>query len=64
MAKAKQSRLTSELLEAASEMRSLGILSKPAHDKITKRHLNENSVVIKPIKAGEIKVLRERAHMS
>jgi putative transcriptional regulator len=32
-------RLTKELLETAQHMRASGLLSKAAHEKITKRHL-------------------------
>jgi hypothetical protein len=35
----KQPRLTEELLETAKDMRASGILSRAAHEKITKRHL-------------------------
>ena len=34
-----QSRLTRELLETARDMRASGLMTKAAHDKITKRHI-------------------------
>jgi putative transcriptional regulator len=48
----------------ADDMRRLGILSKPAHDKITKRHLSEGALDPRPITASEIRGLRRRAGMS
>ncbi len=64
MAKAKQTRLTAELLEMAEGMHGLGILSRTAHDKITKRHLAGKAVVVRPVKSSEIRTMRKRARMS
>ena len=63
MAKAKISRLTAALLETADDMLSGGIMTKAAHDKITKRHLGSTNAV-RPLSAEEIKALRARAKMS
>ena len=38
-AKKGQGRFTRELLETARDMRASGLMTKAAHDKITKRHL-------------------------
>jgi putative transcriptional regulator len=73
MAKAKktqvkkgQSRLTRELRETARDMRASGLMTKAAHDKITKRHLDTAiSPAIPDIMTGpEIKALREKVHLS
>ncbi len=73
MAKAKkmqtkkgQSRLTRELLETACDMRASGLMTKAAHDKITKRHLG---IAVSPpipetMTGPEIKALREKVHLS
>ncbi len=63
MAKAKMSRLTKALLETADGMLRSGIMTKAAHEKITKRHLGSTTAV-RPLSAEEIKALRERAKMS
>lgn len=63
MAKAKISRLTAALLETADDMLRGGIMTKAAHEKITKRHLG-SATAVRPISAEEIKDLRERAKMS
>jgi len=73
MAKAKkmqtkkgQSRLTRQLLETARDMRASGLMTRAAHDKITKRHLgSEVSPPIPETMTGpEIKALREKVHLS
>jgi putative transcriptional regulator len=61
-----QSRLTRELLETASDMRATGLMTKAAHDKITKRHLG---AVVSPaapemLTGPEIRALREKIHVS
>ncbi|HEY1632302.1 MAG TPA: helix-turn-helix domain-containing protein [Rhizomicrobium sp.] len=62
-AKRKTTRLAEALLETADDMRRAGILSAPAHAKITKRHLGEAA---KPrlLSAEEIRAVRERSKMS
>ena len=59
-------RLTRELLEAAREMRALGVMDAPTFDKITMRHIGGGPKAPKaePIAAGDIRALRERALMS
>lgn len=59
-------RLTAELLEMARDMHSIGVMDDAAYQKITLRHLDDFAVaaVAAPIEPGEIRSLRERAHMS
>jgi putative transcriptional regulator len=62
---AKTSRLASELLETAHDMRAIGLISKAAHEKITMRHKADIPArVATPISAAKIKALRERANLS
>lgn len=59
------SRLTKALLETADDMRRAGVLSAAAHDKITLRHLGGAARTgAAPISGDEIRLLRERAHLS
>jgi putative transcriptional regulator len=63
--KARTSRLTSELLETAHDMRAIGLISKTAHEKITMRHKADIPVgAAVPISAAKIKALREGANLS
>jgi len=63
--KTKKTRLTKALLETASDMRRVGILTKPAYAKITKRHLGaEAAVMPRPLSSAEIRSMRERSRMS
>jgi putative transcriptional regulator len=64
--KAKTSRLTSELLETARDMRASGLLSAVAHEKITKRHLKNAAPAAAnaTLTAAEIKGLREQSNLS
>jgi putative transcriptional regulator len=63
--KTKTSRLTSELLETAQDMRAIGLISKAAHEKITMRHKADiPSGVAAPISAAKIRALREGANLS
>ena len=65
MKKTKKTRLTEALLETAEDMRRAGILSKPAHAKITKRHLGTAGVTsLRALSADEIRNLRQRSKMS
>jgi putative transcriptional regulator len=73
MAKAKktrvkkgQSRLARELLETARDMRASGLITKAAHDKITKRHLGTavSSAIPDMMTGPEIKALREKVRLS
>ena len=58
-------RLTKALLEAADDMRRVGIMDEMAHAKITLRHLGDKAdVVTEPISGEDIRKLREQAHMS
>ena len=56
-----ETRLTKELLDMSAGMSRLGILSKTAHSKITKRHLGEETAIAKPISGQEIKTLWRRS---
>ncbi len=60
------SRLTAEILESAKDLHTLGLLDDAAYQKITLRHLDDSeaAVIAAPIEPGEIRSLRERAHMS
>jgi putative transcriptional regulator len=59
------SRLTRTLLETARDMRDGGILTEPAYEKITLRHLGKDEASeIEPITGQGIRTLREEAHMS
>ena len=63
--KAKTSRLTSELLETAQDMRAIGLISKAAHEKITMRHKADIPAgAVPPISAAKIKAMREKANLS
>jgi putative transcriptional regulator len=61
-----QSRLTQELLETAGNMHASGLMTKTAHDKITKRHLGTTVPSTSPamLKGRDIKALREKFHLS
>jgi putative transcriptional regulator len=57
--------LTAAILETAGDMRRLGIMDAPTHEKITIRHLGNQSVgTAEPISGAEIRHLREQAHLS
>jgi putative transcriptional regulator len=65
MTKTRKSRLTRALLETADDMRRVGILTKPAYEKITKRHLDDGANASpRPLSAAEIRSMRERSKMS
>jgi putative transcriptional regulator len=59
------SRLTRALLETARDMKDAGVLTEPAYEKITLRHLSKGEVSeVEPITGQDIRTLREQAHMS
>ena len=63
--KNKAGRLTQALLETAKDMKDAGILEKAAYEKITLRHLGaKNKAGIGPLTGKEIRMMRERAHLS
>jgi putative transcriptional regulator len=63
--KKKLSPLAEALLETAGDMHELGIMSDADFDKITMRHLGKATAVqARPLKAEEIRAMRERARMS
>jgi putative transcriptional regulator len=64
MAKAKQTKLTKALLGTADDMERLGILSKTAHAKITKRHFGSDEPIADSISAREIRIIRKQSRMS
>jgi putative transcriptional regulator len=55
--------LTEELLETAQDMRASGLMSRAAHEKITKRHLSKG-LPTAALSGPEIRALRERANLS
>ncbi len=61
----KPSRLTEALLETADDMRRVGVMDADTHEKITLRHLGDKAAAVTaPITGAEIRLLRERAHLS
>ena len=63
--KRNQSRLARELLETARDMRASGLMTRAAHDKITKRHIAGPATTTPAIFTGsEIKALREKVNLS
>jgi putative transcriptional regulator len=63
--KTKQTRLTKALLETAEDMRRVGILTKPAYAKITKRHLGtSDAAAVQPVSPADIRAMRARSKMS
>lgn len=63
--KKRTSRLATELLEMAGDMRKVGLLSHADHEKITMRHLGAAGLPrIAPITAAQIRTMRERANVS
>jgi putative transcriptional regulator len=65
MAKKKLSRLAKSLLEAADDMRKVGLLDRATHEKITLRHLGPMSTPkVAPISGDQIRSMRARAKMS
>ena len=66
MAKTKQpGRMVKAILETADDMRRIGVMDAATHAKITMRHLGDKADVLpEPISGGDIRKLREDAHMS
>jgi putative transcriptional regulator len=65
--KGKVSRLTTELLETAHDMRGSGLMTEAAHEKITMRHLGASKApkrVTARISGSDIRAMRERAKVS
>jgi putative transcriptional regulator len=61
----KPRRLTKALLETADGMRRSAVLDAATYAKITMRHLGKNGTPkVDPMTGGEIRALRERAHLS
>jgi putative transcriptional regulator len=60
------SRLTEELLATANDMHASGLMTKPARDKITMRHLGDVVPLPIPVKltGPDIKAIRERVNLS
>lgn len=58
------SRLRLEILELANEMHANGTLDDNDFRKITLREFAETSPTATPLTAGDIRALREGAHMS
>jgi len=61
------SRLTSELLETARDMRKSGLMTKAAHDKITMRHLGVTDTAkatAAMLSGAQIRAIREQANLS
>src|SRR5471030_1765368 len=65
MKRTKPGRLATALLETADDMRRVGVMETPAHEKITLRHLGSKADAMPdPITADEIRSLRESAYVS
>jgi putative transcriptional regulator len=65
MKRTKPGRLAPALLEPADDMRRVGVMETPAHEKITLRHLGSKADAMPdPITADEIRSLRESAYVS
>ena len=61
----KLSPVTEAILEMADDMHRIGLMGDAAYLKITMRHLGkENTPLARPLKAEEIRAMRERARMS
>lgn len=60
----KSNQLTKALLETAKDMWEGGIIDETSYEKITMRHLGKKYPKIAPITGEEIRILRERAHLS
>ena len=53
------------ILEMTDDQLRSGLIDKPAHEKITIRHLGPKALTAaQPISGEEIRTLRERAHLS
>jgi putative transcriptional regulator len=62
---AEPGRLTKALLETADDMRRVGVMTAPAHAKITLRHLGDKADDgPEPMTGDEIRELRIRANVS
>ncbi len=59
-------RITKELLETAKGMHKVGILDDKTYEKITKRHLGKEKLLLEmePITSAEIRSIRERENIS
>jgi putative transcriptional regulator len=64
MKRTRPSRLAAALLETADDMRRVGVMDTATHEKITLRHLGDKGTVCEVLTPGEIRGLRERAHLS
>ena len=61
----KHSRMDEAILETAKDMREADIMDEATYSKITMRHLGARQCVnTQPLKAKDVKVMREQAHMS
>lgn len=61
----KQSRLRQEILEMSRDMRDLGIMDDATYRKITMRDVHKaEGATLAPLTGGDIRALREQAHMS
>jgi len=57
--------VTKAILEMADDMHKVGIMNDADYSKITMRHLGKvNAPSARPLKAEEIRAMRERARMS
>jgi putative transcriptional regulator len=65
MSKKKLSKFAAAMLETAEDMHRIGVMDDAAYERITVRHLGVNPMpTARPIKAGEIKKMREGAKLS
>jgi putative transcriptional regulator len=65
MAKRKLSKFAEAILETAEDMHRIGVMDDAAYERITIRHLGVKPMpAAKPLKAREIKKMRESANLS
>lgn len=62
--KKRTSTLAKALLETADDMRKAGLMDRATHEKITLRHVGEDTGKIAPLTGDQIRQMRVRAKLS